>query len=477
MKLRLLFVFASLVFRPTPAIAQAPEDHNLLLVGATLIDGSGEAPVDNAWIHIRGRRIAAMGQEDPPLLSDVEILDLEGRTVIPGLADMHVHLGSLDGARWILKLLLAHGITTVHETGNTLGNLAAIRRWTEEQEAVPRVHMSGYIIDGDYDEQRFLQAGAEPKWRIEDEIAFGVDFVKTYNWVSSDALKQIAELAAEHDVPVTGHTPLSWTSVGAIDAGLQILQHLRLRPYEIVDDLELVAKYPVDGSYMKRTGFWAHLDPQADAVAQTLRAWEKRKDKFFVTPTLVAQEADAQSYDYPAPRFTENPDVDLVSSAMLESWKKESPPTHWGDLSPEEIVEAKASVAGMATFVGLAHQRGIRILSGTDTPLPWLVPGPSLHRELRFFVEKAGMTPTEAIATSTATAAEALRTPDRGLVKEGNLADLVIIRGNLAQDIGALRQIERVILGGRVYERGKLLEEAAGWAAKHEPPEGSSTTH
>ena len=136
MKLRLLFVFASLVFRLTPAIAQDPEDHNLLLVGTTLIDGSGAAPIDKTWIHIRGERIAAIGQHEHPSLPDIEIVDLEGRTVIPGLADMHVHLGSLASARWMLKLLLAHGITTLHETGNTLGNLAAIRRWTEEQEAV-----------------------------------------------------------------------------------------------------------------------------------------------------------------------------------------------------------------------------------------------------------------------------------------------------------------------------------------------------
>ena len=86
------------------------------------------------------------------------------------------------------------------------------------------------------------------------------------------------------------------------------------------------------------------------------------------------------------------------------------------------------------------------------------------------------MTPTEAVETSTGAAAEALRTPDRGLIKEGNIADLVIVRGNLAQDIRALRQIERIILGGRMYERGQLLEEAAGWAAKHEPPENSSAT-
>jgi hypothetical protein len=213
---------------------------------------------------------------------------------------------------------------------------------------------------------------------------------------------------------------------------------LRLRPYEVVDDLEVVAKYPVDGALMKRTGFWAHVKPNGSTITQTLDGWEKRKDQFYVTPTLVVHEAVAESYHYPDPKFEENPSVKLLSPAMLERWKKASPPTHWGDLNPEEIAEAQASVAGMATFVRLAHARGIRILAGTDTPVPWLVPGVSLHRELKYFVEKCGMSSVEAIHTSTGRAAQALAVADRGTIEVGNVADMVIVGGNLALDIGAL---------------------------------------
>ncbi|MGH9333964.1 MAG: amidohydrolase family protein [Vicinamibacteria bacterium] len=108
-----------------------------MLVGGTLIDGTGARPVANAWVRIEGGRIAAVGQGAPPEPGKARVIRLEGKTVIPGLADMHVHLGDLASARWMLKLLLAHGVTTVNDTGNSLGHLAAIRRWTAEQEGCP----------------------------------------------------------------------------------------------------------------------------------------------------------------------------------------------------------------------------------------------------------------------------------------------------------------------------------------------------
>ncbi|MGH9333965.1 MAG: amidohydrolase family protein [Vicinamibacteria bacterium] len=309
---------------------------------------------------------------------------------------------------------------------------------------------------------------------VKDELAFGVDFIKTYNWTSSGALKQIVSMAAKENVPITGHTPLSMSSIAAIDAGIQVLQHIRIRPYEVLDDLEIVARYPVDESLMKRTAFWAHFQPDGNAVRQTLAGWEKRKDKFFVTPTLVVQEAVAQSYDYPDPRFSENPDVQLLSPGALERWKKSSPPLHWGKLSAEEIAEAKASFEGMVAFIRLAHTRGIRILSGTDTPVPWLVPGTSLLQELRCFVEKAGMTPAEAVHTSTGRAAEALRVSDRGTIEPGKTADLVVLGGDLAIDISAFGKIEQVLLNGRIYGKDQLLKEAAGWAAQDRPETDNS---
>lgn len=450
--------------------AFSTEDPSLLFRNATLVDGTGAPAVENAWVRVEGGRITGVGTGEVSA-AGARVVDLKGMSILPGLADMHVHLGTISRAKWMLDLFLAHGVTTVKDNGNSLGNLAAIRRWIDSQKPVPHLYVSGFLLQGDYEEQRFLKPGREAKEKLEDELAFGIDFVKTYNWTSSGALKQIAEIASEHGVRVTGHTPLSWSSIGSIDGGLYILEHLRLRPYEVLDDFELVAKYPVDEALMRRTGFWAHVTEGSVAAGKTLDAWEKRKNRFFVTPTLVVQEASAESYDYPDPRFTEAGDSNLrlVSPAMLEEWQKSSPPTFWGDLTPPEIAEAKASFDGMALFVKLAHRRGIRILAGTDSPEPWLVPGASLHRELRHFVELCGMTPVEAIHTATGRAAAALGVEDRGTIRTGNVADLVIVRGNAGNSIDALEDVETVVLGGSLYDRDELFAQALDLASRDVP--------
>ncbi len=143
-------------------------------------------------------------------------------------------------------------------------------------------------------------------------------------------------------------------------------------------------------------------------------------------------------------------------------------PTVFGLLTTDS-----AAVAGMVAFVGLALDRRIRIVTGTDTAggPPWVVAGNSLHRELELLVE-AGLSPVEAIRCATSTAAEALRVPNRGTIAPGKLADLVIVRGDVAADISAIREIEQVMLGGRLYERAQLLHEAAEWAAAHQSPPG-----
>ena len=132
-------------------------------------------------------------------------------------------------------------------------------------------------------------------------------------------------------------------------------------------------------------------------------------------------------------------------------------------------MEAKAAVAGMVAFVGLAHGRGIRIVTGSDAAggPPWVVAGDSLHRELELLVQ-AGLSPVEAIRCATGAAAKALRAPDRGTIRAGNLADLVIVRGNLAENIAVIREIEQVILDGVLYERAQLLEEASRWALEQQ---------
>ena len=90
-----------------------------------------------------------------------------------------------------------------------------------------------------------------------------------------------------------------------------------------------------------------------------------------------------------------------------------------------------------------------------------------LHSELELLVQ-AGLPPVEALRCATANAAKALRAPDRGTIRAGNLADLAIVRGNLAENIAVIREIEQVMLNGVLYERAQLLKEASRWALEQQ---------
>jgi hypothetical protein len=373
---------------------------------------------------------------------------------------MHVHLGRVEQARWMLALLLAHGVTTVKEAGNTLRNDVDIRAWLKTAPVMPHVMMSGVTLNGERAAQRFLQPSPAVLRQLQDNRDFGAEFIKLHNFVSSAALKQIADFGRAHDIPVTGHTPLGMTLVAAIDHGMTILEHVRVRVWEISDDPELVAKYPMDIPLMIREGFWASFDPKNPTAQKTLAALEARRDRFFLDPTLVTQEALAYGDD---PQMTNGPALQLVSPAVRQDWARGA--DRYGVMNQEEFKLAKGSVKGMAAFVGAAHARGIRLLTGTDNVVPWVVPGVSLHREQELMV-CGGLTPVQVIQASTGVAAQALRVKTRGTIAAGQEADLVIARGDVSVDIRAIKDIETVVLGGRVHDRRMLLAEAARLAGQ-----------
>ncbi len=294
----------------------------LILAGAWLIDGTGAPVRENGWIRIESGRIVAVGQGMPPSVSSARVIDLKGKTVFPGLSDMHAHLGTVDRARWILKLLLAYGITTVRDTGNELGNLAAILREMKDREVMPQLYFSGPRMNGSFGERRFLRGGKELQMQLDELTAFGVNFLKHGHWVTTAVVRQIARHAKEHGLYVVGHIPMSMTSVAAVDNGTRVLEHVRMLPNEVLDDPEVIARHPIDAPRGRRKAYWAHFDPKGRAVRRTLDAWEKRKDKFFFDYTLAHEEITANRYDSTIP---EDPDWRLVSPGTLQRWKNTSP--------------------------------------------------------------------------------------------------------------------------------------------------------
>src|SRR6185436_11385807 len=118
-------------------------------------------------------------------------------------------------------------------------------------------------------------------------------------------------------------------------------------------------------------------------------------------------------------------------------------------ISDERLGFGQRAAKGRATLVKLIHDLGGRLVVGSDAPMPFVVPGPSMHQELELMVG-AGVSPLSAIRAATGAAAEALGKPDLGRVGEGALADLVLVSGDPASDIKATRNIRKVIKGGAI---------------------------
>lgn len=452
--------------------AQAPAPPPTLLVGARIIDGTGQAQISNGWIRVDDGTIAAMGTGAPPAIAGARVVNLNGRTIVPGLSDMHVHLGPPAQARWFLKLLLAYGITNVRELGNNLDDLRAIRDWMASQSAIPHVAFSGVTIDGSFEDLRFLDSSDALRTLLDHNRRFGVQWLKVHNWVSSRALAEVAAYGSRHGLPVAGHVPLGLTSIAAIDAGLTTLEHVRLRPSEVLDDPEIVARYALDLGVNERDLFWGDLERDGKALNATLDAWAKRMDRFYLDPTLAVREIKAQSDDLD---YVRPPAIKYVSAATLQQWNRRSDPATGLPrrvFSDRDFPLAKRASIGQATFSAMAHARGVRILTGTDTGVDWLIPGHALHEELQL-LHRAGIPPLEVVRASTGRAAEALRMPDRGALAPGKAADLVIVNGNPLANFADLRRVESVMLGGVLHAHADLLAEAARLAGEHQPPRPS----
>ena len=416
----------------TLGAAFAAADDPLAIIGATVIDGNGGPPLENGTVLVRGDRIAELGRSaDVTVPEDATLLDGTGRTVLPGLADMHVHLlGGWDGVRVdmlgyqrYLNALLYAGVTTVLDTGNVMPYILQMRDAVAAGTiAGPRIYSVGALIDG-----------ADPVWppisiavssasQIPGAVKLladaGVDAIKAYKGLSVPLLRELVAEASGRSLRVIADM---WTRTGSYHTtatGIAALAHL---PSRIVDaaTLELLRDNDI-------------------AVITTLAAKEsfareRLGDLAFLDHPLVA--------DTSLPAFTEA----LRDHAARELTSAEE----------ESTARWRASLATGKENIMLLHRAGVMLAAGTDAPYPGTLLGEGLHRELELLVE-AGLTPLEAISAATRNAARLMRADDWGVLASGRRADLLLVRGRPDRVIGDTRNVEAVVRGGRLLDRAAL---------------------
>lgn len=432
----------------------------LALTHARVIDGTGAAARDEQTLLIRDGRIAAVGAgNDIAIPSGAQVVDLAGKTVMPGLVMVHEHLyypvGSGTYANLtesFSRLYLAGGVTSMRTGGNMNGfaELLIAKSTARGDKPGPFIDATAPYLEGPgmgFNQVNPLRDTTDARKLVTYWAEQGATSFKAYMNISRDALRVAAREAHVRGLKITGHL-CSVTYREAADAGIDDLEH----GFFAMNDF--VPNKPLDtcvGRGGAATQSMATQDPESPAVQALFQHLIARK--VAVTSTLTIFETFTPGRPMPA-------GLDVLLPTLREEYERRHAATQRNMQSPY----LKAFPKGMAMERAFVKAGGTLIVGTDPTGGGGLVPGFSNQRALELLVE-AGFTPLEAIRIGTLNGAEYLgRGALTGSVAQGKLADLVVLDGNPAVRIGDVRKVQWVFRQGVGYDPTRLIESVRGKA-------------
>jgi imidazolonepropionase-like amidohydrolase len=438
---RLLIVVALTMACATIVAAQSKA---IAVTNATLVDGTGARP-RVVTVIVEGDRITAIarnGRERIPI--GATIVDGRGKYLIPGLWDMHVHIGGYEEGTKLLPRLVAYGITGVRDMASPVDDILRLRRESADGTLLgPQIVAAGPIL------QRPLPfrtpplvrtvTDADAKQVVDDLQAKGVDFIKVGDTLTRDAYFGIASEAKRLGLPFAGHLPISVTALEATQAGQRSIEHFGSAGFRNV----LIACSAAEAELISEV---------RDALASALAGGPSPDEKLYQSEFLTRL---VETYDR------------RKAAALFSAFKKNGTwqvPTFGALRSVSDARRAQLNPDGAAATDGAAkktvemfadiRKAGVKVLAGSDLPLATGVP--PIHDELVALV-RAGMTPLEALQASTRDAAEFFgRLADEGTVEVGKKARLVLLEADPLTDITNTRRVAAVVLGGRLISGSEL---------------------
>ena len=407
----------------------------LALVGATLIDGTGAAPVaDSAVVIEKGRIIAAGPRAQVKIPANATTIDETGKAILPGLWDMHAHFEQVEWG----PIYLAAGVTTVRDCGNEFEFIKATRDAIADGRGLgPRLLLAG-IVDGTGKYTvgvNRVDTPEQAKAWVDRYHDAGFQQMKIYSSVKLDEVKVVTEEAHRLGMTVTGHIPEGLNAFQTIEAGQDQINHIQY----IADILR--APLPPGASRLDRAKANGEINLNSTAAHDTI-AYLKAHH-IVVDPTLALMEYLTSSTAKPPASF--EPGVLKLPVELAQPLNDVGPPPPDADAYEKQFEK-------YVEIVGALHKAGVPIVAGTDQT----VPGYSLHREIELYVQ-AGFTPMEAIQAATIVPARAMGVDkELGTIEAGKRGDLIVIHGDPLQDIHNTRNVESVVTNGVMYNTAEL---------------------
>jgi imidazolonepropionase-like amidohydrolase len=371
-------------------------------------------------------------------------IDGRGRYLLPGLADMHVHLEYIDDPN-VLRLFVVNGVTSVRSMDGRPFILDWRDRVREGSLLGPRIVTAGPIVDGAppaRPDNLAVADAAAAAAAVREQAGRGYDFIKLYTNLSPEAHAAAADEARRAGLRVAGHIPRSTPLAAALAAHWSI-EHLG-------DFAPLVAAEGAAVPSWARRAIAAPLDPLRTATL----ARQIAEARVWIVPTLVQQDrwlAPTAEVE----RWLQEPAISQLPQDILDQWLA-SISRFSGRLDGGDWTMLEQAKRNRRSLVAALHRAGVRIVVGTDTPNPFVAMGASVHIELANLVE-SGLSPLEALAAATIQPARMLGLErEQGSISVGMRADLLLVSGNPLEDIGRTRDIAGVMLNGQWFGAEEL---------------------
>jgi imidazolonepropionase-like amidohydrolase len=407
----------------------------IALVGGTLIDGTGHEPIPDSVVVIeKGRIVDAGPKSRVKVPGGAQKIDARGKTILPGLWDMHAHFEQVEWG----PIYLAAGATTVRDCGNEFEFITAVRDAVVNGRGLgPRLLLAG-IVDGSGPLALGVARVDTPEearmWTDKYHDA-GFQQMKIYSSVKLEEVKDVAEEAHRLGMTVTGHVPEGLNAYQVIEAGQDQINHI-----SYIADI-MTPPLSEGASRLDRANAAANID---------LKSPEAQKAIAFLVQHGTVVDPTAALFEFftassVKPPVTVEPGVAHVAPELQAILAEAGPPTPHTELQ-EKIVQKDLAI------IGALHHAGVPIVAGTDQT----VPGYSLYREIELYAQ-AGFTPMEAIQAATIVPARVMGLDkELGTVEAGKRADLIILDANPLESIHNIRKVEFVITNGVMYNCAEL---------------------
>lgn len=470
MKITLSATLLTTLFAAPVVLATTPETSSpatVLYHNATLINPATEQQLANGWLLVQEGRIVKMGQaQGTSLPAASKQIDLQKHYVMPGLIDVHLHLTAgphrvemRDGApvitmeghseitRYHAISTLATGVTTAFSpAGDPKANAVYVQQQQAGQWPGPKLHYAGYVFEPTPIFGGSVYPTDEASWRAEivKQQALGVDYIKLYTGLTAEEVALGVRLARDAGLKTIAHLDsVSWQY--AADLGIDILTHALPTSAELLTGAAKTAyqaerKNPYNQRFIY--SWFQHVDYDSEPMQRLINTLAKQQTHIDLTMVVnelfyFARELDAI--------YSEDA-MWVYHPQMRQRWRAlMSAPSY--DWKKEDFVTAQQQLPKVQALFKRLYDAGVPLAIGTDSTTS----GPFYLRELALS-QAAGLSNWQVLQLATRGGAHHLGLADHGELKEGYVADFIVLASNPIDDLQALNTLHTVVQQGNLWQ-------------------------